>query len=551
MTTWIEEANKHVNEPGVVFEIDLDSGTRKYSIEILRPTDAAPIKGNILRLPSVENSIGGILKTLEFSRITILMDDTDYEFRTIIGPDGEGLKNKTARIKVPFVNLSLATQAKTVFTGRIYDNGQLPELKFEIKCEPNLKNINEIYPSKTVEKGDHANAPAGIPGTLILEPYGPITDLGGANEGAWDTIMVDDTIGSEVHLVGRQSAIIPVDRVRLNGVVQVAGGGADYIIGTQVIDGITYTEIRWTGAGSSPVITDTVTCDIGFGTREPCEMFKHYLETFVGYINADFDAVSFAATNAIGVARGYIVKGSFKDEKELVSHRNDLCREFGLDIWWEPKDGLVHFDYFSPIAPPSIHYYDYKDILEGYNPSTNATEIINYQRYGYGWDSKVKVFRSFAIKQNIDSQSKYGEYRGKFQGLYFIRDAEVASDVMSRLILLRKDPIGLDEFPMPIKAFNDNISDMIQITHFEGKGEAGYEGTVFQIRKTIYDLDNFIAKLQCLDYSNFSGAACILGEPTLPAKWTDTTDAQKKWCYLCSIAGQFSDGLSGKMMLSQ
>ena len=697
MITWIEEANKHVNEPSAIFEIDLDSGTRKYSIEILRPTNAPPIKANILQLPSIENSIGGILKTLEFSRITIIMDDHDNEFRTIIGPAGEGLKNKAVRIKVPFINLSLATKAKTIFTGRIYDSGQLSGLKFEINCEPNLKNIDEPYPGKTVEKDDYTNAPSDIPGTIILEPYGPITDVGGSNKGAWVPIMVDATVGAEIHLVGRQeydekivnggfdsdiagwgtlststlawvaggrngsclritgngaghpgsdatnfvvipghwyytecyikagtedeyilqirdktntayiydtghqgpipadwttkayivwqapagcilasvfvrsasgggeaktiffddvmtTEIIEVTRVRFNDVVQVEGAGNDYEILPQIIDEHTHTEIHWLATGPNPTIEDTVTCDIQYGTREPCEMFKHYLETFCEYVDADFDAVSYAAAKAIGEARGYIVKGSFKDEKELVSHRNDLCQEFGVDIWWEPKDGLVHFDYFSPIATPSIHYYDYKDILRGYVPNNDSTAIINYQRYGYGWDYKVKVFRNFDIKQNADSQEKYGETkRGEFKGLYFIRDVEIASDVMSRFILLRKDPIGLDEFPMPIKAFDVSISDMIQITHFEGIGAAGYEGTVFQIRKTIYDLDNFIAKLQCLDYSNFSGAACIMGDAAvLPATWDLTNDAQKKWCYLCShVTGQFSDGKPGKMMLSQ
>ena len=550
---WIDEAQKHVNEPVAVFEIDLDSGTRKYSIDEIRPTNAPTIKGNILKLPVVSNSIGGILKTLEFSEITVELDDTDYEFRTLVGPDGEGMKNRTVRIKIPFTNISMAAFAKTVFTGLVYSRTQLPGLRFGIVCKQNSKNLTNRYPEKSVEIGDYANAPAGIPGTLILEPYGPVTDFGTSNEGAWATTMVDDTVGAEIHLIGRQSAAITVDRVRLNGAVQTEGAGNDYTIGTQVIDGHTYTEIRWLATGPNPTINDIVTCDISFGTREPCEMWKHYLETFCGYVNADFDAVSYAAANAIGVARGYIVSGAFWEEKELVSHRDDLCNEFELDIWWDPKDGLVHFNYFSPIVTPSIHYYDYKDILEGYQPNNDATNIINSQRYGWDWDYDKQLFRNFATKENTDSQTKYGQtYKGDFKGLYFIRDSAVAADVIARLVLLRKDPIILDEFPMPIKAFDNDLAETIQITHFDGVGDAGYEGTTFQIRKTIYDLDNFIAKLQLLDYSNFIGAACcILGDPSLPATWTLTNAAQKKWCYLCShVTGQFSDGLPGKRMYS-
>ena len=548
---WIDEANKHVNEPGAVFELDLDSGTRKYSIDIIRPTNAAIIKGTILRLPEVSSSIGGILRTFEFSKIIIEIDDTDYEFRTLIGPDGEGLKNKVARIKVPFINLSYATHAKTIFVGRVSGATPLPGLRFQIECEQNLKNLTNKYPDKTVEIGDYLNAPTGIPGTLIKEPYGPISDFGGAGKGAWGAIMVDDTVGAEIHLVGRQTAAITVDRVYLSGVVQVEGAGNDYQIGTQVIDGHTHTEIRWEAtAAISPTIEDVVTCDISFGTREVCEAWKHYLENFCGYVNADFDPVSYAAANAIGVSRNYVMKGAFDEQKQLVSHRDDLCREFEVDIWWEPKDGLVHFDYFSVFTSPTIHYYDYKDILEGYIPSHDSSKIVNYQRVGYNWDYSSQLYRNFTYKENVASQAKYGQvYRGDFKGLKFVRDASVATDLAARFILLRKDPISLEEFPLPIKGINIDLSDIVEITHFDGKGSAGYEQTSFQVRKTVYDLDNFIAKLHLLDYSRFIGSAFILGPPTLGRYTTETAANKAKYGFVCDpVTEEYSDGDPAKRL---
>jgi len=90
---------------------------------------------------------------------------------------------------------------------------------------------------------------------------------------------------------------------------------------------------------------------------------------------------------------------------------------------------------------------------------------------------------------------------------------------------------------------------VIQITHFDGKGASGYEGTTFQVRKTTYNLDKFIAKLQLLDYSNFAGAACILGDGTvLPQLYINATAIQKeKWCFACDwFTKQFSNGDPGK-----
>ena len=553
---WIDEANKHVNEPGAVFELDL-SPTRQYSIDIIRPTNAAPIKGNVLKLPNVSNSIGGILRTLEFSKITVELDDTDNEFRTLIGPGGDGLKNKVARIKVPFINISYATHAKTIFIGKVYSATQLPNMRFRIVCEQNSKNLTNRYPEKTVELTDYPNVPAGISGTLILEPYGEITDFGGAGKGPWGTIMVDDTVGAEIHLVGRQTAAITVDRVYLDildgnpPTLQTEGAGNDYQIATQVIDGHTHTEIRWEAtAAVSPTILDVVTCDISFGTREVCEAWKHYLESFCGYVNADFDAVSYATAHAKGVSRNYIAKGAFKDQKELVSLRDDLCREFEVDIWWEPTDGLVHFNYFSSWVAPTVHYYDYKDILEGYAPNNDSTNIVNYQRVGYNYDFSSRVYRNYTTKQNAASIAKYGAtFRGDFKGFYFVRDASVAGDLAARVVLLRKDPIALDEFPLPIKGMNVDLAGVIQITHFEGKGASGYEGSTFQVRKTVYDLDNFIARLQLLDYSNFIGGAFILGPATLLKFTLESTANKVKYGFVCDpVTEQYSDGSEAKRL---
>lgn len=558
---WIDEANKHVNEPGVVFGIVLDSGTQKYSIDIIRPTDAKAIKGNILKLPVVSSSIGGILRTLEFSRVVIELDDTDYALRTLIGSGGEGLKNKVAWIKVPFIALDLTITAKTIFTGRIYTATHLQGLRFQIECEPNLKNITNKYPEKTVEigAGNYANAPAGIPGTLILEPYGEITDFGGANKGAWKAIMVDDTIGSEIHLVGRQKGAnvgegeISVPRVRLNGDIKAPGPAADYEIVTREIETDTwYTEIQWTGAGASPTIEDTVTCDIQFGTREICEMWRHYLVSFCEYDDGtDFDEVSYDIAHAKGISRGYIAKGAFREQKELVSLRDDICREFDFDIWWEPKDGLIHFNFLSSLVSPTVHYYDYKDILEGYVPNNDATKIINYQRVGYNWDYSIDNFRNYTFRENVPSQTKYGgTFKGDFKRLQFVRDSSVANDLAVRVLILRKDPIALEEFPLPIKGMDVDLSDVLQITHFDGKGAEGYVGATFQLRKTVYDLDKFIAKLHLLDYSSFIGGAFILGPASL-VEWTLESEANKlKYGFVCKDDGseEMSDGSEAKRL---
>ena len=302
--------------------------------------------------------------------------------------------------------------------------------------------------------------------------------------------------------------------------------------------------------GPNPTITDTVTCDIGFGTREPCEMWKHYLETFAGYVNADFDAVSFAAAVVIGTNRGYVFKGTLEAQKELVSHRDDISGEFELDIWWEPSDGLIHFNYLSSLISISTHYFDYKDILEGYEPSNDVTSIINYQRFGYNWDFDKQLFRNFSFREDAASQVKYGgTYKGDFKGLRFIRDSAIANDVIARRILMRKDSITLDTFPFPLKAYELKLSDMIKITHFEGSGADGYDATIFQVRKTNYNLDDFTVKIKLQNFTNFMSGAFILGPQTLN-KWTlESAASREKYGFVCDPATEeYSDGEPAKRL---
>jgi len=545
---WIDEAELHTSRPVALLEIDFhDAGTRKYSIDFVRPVGDPAYKGNILGLPTIYNSVGDLMRAFEFSRIAVEFADTDYEFRTLV--DAEGIKNREMRIKVAFPNRSLATESLTIFVGNIYDWDPKSGLKFVINCEQKSKNMGNEYPDKVVERGDYANAHDDAIGAVIPIPWGTISALGLSGDGAFPTLFVDTTVDSEKHLVGLQQAAITVNRVYIDKVLKATP--ADYTIVTQVIDGKTHTRIHWVG-GIRPTEESVVTCDLVFGAREVCEAIKYFMINFCGYVNGDFNAASYNAAHLIEQNRSFTFNGAFTRKQTLSTILNDIKDEFELDMWWEPKDGLIHFNYLSSSIDLATltHYKDTFDILKGYKPGMQVEKILNYLRYGYNYNYAHDYYYNYDHHENIASQTKHGGTYTEFSGFRFVRSSMVAHDLASRKVLRRKDPVVFDTFPLPLKSFEDDLAEVVKITHFEGMGAAGYVEKLFQIRKTSYDIDRFVNSMVAEDVDAFFGLACILGDATvLPALWINAIGFQRNYCYLCdSATGQFSDGELGKQL---
>lgn len=543
--SWSTEAGKFVNEPAVLIEVDFDSGTRKYSVDYIRPSDDTPYKGNVLRLPSIYNSIGDLSRTFESSRIDIIFDDTDYEFRTLV--DDEGIKGRAARIQISFINLSLAANVLTVFAGQIFSGQPLTDLQYRITLEQVSTNFDNQYPSRKINLTDYASATDDAKGQLIQIPWGTVSADGLSSDGAVLALMVDDTQDAEIHLVGIQVDAITVPRVYINKTLKTLT--THYTIGTQVIDGFTHTEIRWVAA-VRPTADDEVTCDVSYGTREPCEAFKYFLIEFCGYANGDFDAVSYAAAYAIGVVRGYTLNGLMREARTLRSWRDVICDEFELDIWVDPKDGLFHFKYLSSRESAVKHYKDNTTILDGYKFTTDYTRILNYIDYGWSYNYARDYFNDYDYLEDVTSQSKHGGTYREFKGLYFTRDETVAADIAARKLVRRKNPFILDKCPLPIESFEDDLADIYQITHFEGIGASGYAARSFQVRAQNIDLDKFVNVVTLEDAEFYMQSFCVLGdEDEMAADWLTADADDQVYLYVCDrTTGQFSNGDEGKRL---
>jgi hypothetical protein len=89
----------------------------------------------------------------------------------------------------------------------------------------------------------------------------------------------------------------------------------------------------------------------------------------------------------------------------------------------------------------------------------------NYSRLGSesGWNKTAEVSDSPSI-------TTYGSYPGEFQ-FWAIRDAAMASDVLSHILTQRREPLLVVEFPVFCEHFDLRLGDTVQIENplFGGK----------------------------------------------------------------------------------
>lgn len=553
---WQDYADKHVNSPVILVSIAFNSGTRYYSNDYIR-TATQGYKGNILSLPQISTSVGDIVRTYERGKITLLFNDSDYEFRTLEDTETVSFKKRVVVIQVAFADDAYATPI-TLFTGYIYDWQRTDNLQYEFDVEDRSVNLENEYPDKLVERGDYANAHASAIGKVVPIPYGVISALGASGDGAFGhpsltnetgLPFIDTTVDAEKHLVGRQVVAITVDRVYRNGVLQATP--ADYTIDSHIVDGRRHTRINW-AAAERPTEDDFISCDITYGTRAPVEAMRHFLENFCGYVGGNFNAANYATARAMEDSRGYGFAGALWEQSPLRTHLDRWRDEYELDIYWN-KAGEVCWNYMTGIfTSPLNHYTDLLDILDKFDSNPQVHKLMNYLGYGYDYHYSKTYFRDFDHYENADSQTEHGgTFKGKIKTFYWIRDSSVAHDIAARKVIRFKDPITFDYYPFPLKTFSDNLTDIIEISHFEGLGASGYDRRRFQIRETGYNLDLFINEMLLEDISSFIGRACILGDiNVLPADWDNAVRAQRDYCYLCDIGtGEFTNGDPGKMLL--
>lgn len=556
-------AAKHVTDPRIVIEIYFNSGTRYYSTEYV-----STYKGKVLSVPEIRNSIGDIQRTYEHNKFSIILDDSDYEFRGLEDSETVGFVGLRVRIRLGFLSDAWAT-VRTLFDGKIYDYRRLDGLRYEFDIEElTHKNLYNMYPDYTITRAEYPNAHDTALGLAIPIIFGTISALGLTNDGAFGHPSLANSTGmpficttqdAEEHLVGTSYAAMPsyqgiaIGNVYKNGILQTFA--VDYNTNYRTIDGKRHYYIAWI-AGARPVVTDFISCDVSVSIQSPITDFTKFLWSHCGYVSPDdFNATYYLAALAVERLRGWTligIPGAIWEQKTLHEHMNDFRNEFDLDIFWD-ANGLICYKYqTATYSSTAQHYKDYLDMIGGeYESNHHGESIINWIKWGYAYNYARNYYYSFAFDEDAASQTKYGATFKKYGGFQMVRSATVAADLLARKLLRFKDPLIFESCRLPLKSYADVLADPIKITNYQGGGSAGHVNKHFQLRETNYDLARFTNRVLLEDTSNYTGRACILGDgTTLAASWAVADSDDRQYCYLCdSGTGQFADGEPGKMLV--
>lgn len=573
--SWATIAAQHVSTPVVLVSITFNSGTRYYSTGYIR-TATRCYKGNIVDLPQIRTSIGDIKRTYERGAITIIFNDSDYEFRGLETTETVAFKNRTVTVALAFADDDYATST-TVYTGKVYSWRKLDGMRYEFNVIENARILDDLAPDCVITKSDFPNAHVSCVGLLIPIWYGNINSQGVTNDGAYGHPALEDGTGlpfidttqdAERHLVGTDYLADPdpaaIARVYKNGVLQTAG--ADYNLSTyhDAANRIStsyggssgyvyYATINWI-AGNRPTETDRISCDIYLyaGSGTPVSYIRHFLVYFCGYPGAGiWNDVSYFAELAKQLARGWEYHGVVWEQKSVRSWFDEWRDDWGTDIYWD-KDGNIcfHSDHVYSATAPN-HYKDHVDILGTYDSRpTSDSNVMNWLRGGYNYHFSKNYFQAYTNEQDAYSQTKYGSKYREFKSYMFIRSKAMAEDVSARRVMRFAEPPVFETYRLPLKTFSDNLTDEIKITDFRGTGAAGYDGSRFIVRGQMFDLDNYTNEMIAEYVDPLAGNGFILGDGTiLPAAWTGATLAQKHYGYLCDgTTDTFSDGMRGKKL---
>ena len=209
----------------------------------------------------------------------------------------------------------------------------------------------------------------------------------------------------------------------------------------------------------------------------------------------------------------------------------------------------------------ATEFDDIHDIIEGtFEVREQVEDLANVlpyayrfdhrlSRFVYGEDGNLEVTDADSIA-DYDSNAFSGEFVAQQVRLYCVRDATIAEDVVRRRLTRLKEPPRLVSWLTGLQGLSVELGDIVWVTHPEGVGAAGWTDRPIRIMRHEVNPADFSVRLEGWDVDRFFSDAFILGdEATLPAAWTSTTTAQKRYGYLCDETTKlFSDSARGKRL---
>ena len=319
-------------------------------------------------------------------------------------------------------------------------------------------------------------------------------------------------------------------------VVDFDGDQSDFDILAN-IDGV-----ETTGNGAGTLITNPIT------------QMEHFLDTWLSLPSGLKDSTGFTAAETIATARSYANAGMILNNKEAkkVLQEMALCSNA---LIFHNTDGELSVEIFDIVdfvtggITPTL-YTDQNEIFEkSFKLKPQLNNLANRVIVNYKWDQGLGEYKKQVVYNATTAQTAANKTYAKSLSFPFINADAMAADVGQRFLKQYKYPPMEATFKTSLTGLNDDLVDLIELTHFAGIDPGGYDGKLFKIEKIKPDLNKMNVTISALDASGLLTNVFILGDnTTIGGSWTDG-DADQDYGYLCSnITDEFSNGDPGKRL---
>lgn len=203
-----------------------------------------------------------------------------------------------------------------------------------------------------------------------------------------------------------------------------------------------------------------------------------------------FAAMQLATVGFIG-GRGYQMHLAITEKVTLSEVIGWWCETFTAHIGITQQGQIaVHVVDVTASAATARHMRQRIEI-DGPLPEPEIAEdeVENRCKFRFDWDPDRQKYRVEQIKiEDFPSQAMYGvkDVEEEFLGLRCTRDETTARHSMGRRIRLNKTAPIYQPIPVGMIGYEENLGDLLRVTHEDGLGSAGYtEAPFFIVRQEL------------------------------------------------------------------
>jgi len=300
--------------------------------------------------------------------------------------------------------------------------------------------------------------------------------------------------------------------------------------------------VETVGDGSGTLITNPIT------------QMEHFLDSWLSLPASLKDSTGITASETIAAARSYSNGGQILNGKgaKKVLQEMALCSN---SLIFHNSDGEISVEIFDIVdfitgGVDPTGYTDQNEIFEKtFKLKPQLNNLANRVTVNYMWDEHLNEYKKQVIYDATPAQTAANKIYDKVLNFPFVNADAMAADVGQRYLKAYKYPPMQATFKTSLIGLNDDLANLIELSHFAGLDVDGYAKKLFKIEQIKPDLNKMSVTINAVEFGGALASAFILGDNTLiGGSWTDG-DADQDYGYLCSnITDQFSNGDPGKRL---